>query len=142
MKEVLVFDVNETLLDVRAMAPPFEAALGDVALLPQWFGQMLRNSLVATVTRTYAPFHVQGVDALRLTAQRVGVDLSVWNALSLVEAMTELPPHPDVIPALDRFQSAGVRLATLTNSVPGIAEAQLRNAGLSQVVFDNVSVTS
>jgi 2-haloacid dehalogenase len=142
MSDVLVFDVNETLLNVRALAPRFEAVLGDAALLPQWFGQMLRNSLVATVTRTYAPFDVQGVDALRLTARRAGVDLSKPDAVTLVEAIAELPPHPDVIPALERFRAAGVRMATLTNSAPRIVEAQLPNAGLTEYVERSLSVES
>ena len=49
MNEALVFDVNETLLDLGALRLRFEEVLGDAGLLPQWFGQMLRNSLVATV---------------------------------------------------------------------------------------------
>ena len=140
MSDVLVFDVNETLLNVRALALRFEAALGDAGLLPQWFGQMLRNSLVATVTRTYAPFDVQGVDALHLTARRVGVDLSEPDAVALVEAMADLPPHPGVIPALQRFRAAGVRMVTLTNSAPRIVGAQLRNAGLTDYVERSLSV--
>ncbi len=132
MSEVLVFDVNETLLDMRAMRAGFEEVLGDATLLPQWFGQLLRNSLVATITETYAPFDVQGVAALQLTARRAGIDLSPEDGVALVARMEVLPPHPDVMPAMTRFREAGVRMATLTNSAPPVLEAQIRNAGLTE----------
>ena len=44
---ILVFDVNKTLLDVKALRPLFASVVGDEALLGPWFGMMLRNSLVA-----------------------------------------------------------------------------------------------
>ena len=132
MTEALVFDVNETLLDLGALRLRFEEVLGDAALLPQWFGQMLRNSLVATVTKTYAPFDAQGVAALRLTAQRAGIDLSLEDSDAVMGEMKELPPHPDVVPALRRLQEAGLRMATLTNSPPPVVEAQILNAGLGE----------
>ena len=107
MNEILVFDVNETLLDLGGLRSQFEKLLGDSSLLPQWFGQMLRNSLVATITKTYAPFDTQGVAALRMTAARAGVELSEDDAEELVAGMKRLPPHADVIPALQRFDEAG-----------------------------------
>ncbi len=131
MSEVLVFDVNETLLDLAALKLRFEKLFGDSSLLPQWFGQMLRNSLVATITRTYAPFDAQGVAALRVTAARAGIDLTGDDAADLVAGMRQLPPHPDVIPALQRLHDAGRRMATLTNSAPQTVKAQLDNAGLN-----------
>ncbi len=142
MTEVLVFDVNETLLDLGALRSRFEQVLGDAALLPQWFGQMLRNSLVATVTKTYAPFDVQGVAALRLTAQRAGIDLSLEDCGAVMGEMKELPPHPDVVPALRRLERAGFRMATLTNSPPPMVEAQIHNAGLDEFFERLLSVES
>ena len=140
MSEVLVFDVNETLLDVAALKLRFEKVLGDSSLLPQWFGQMLRNSLVATITRTYAPFDAQGVAALRVTAARAGIDLAGDDAAELVAGMRQLPPHPDVTPALQRLGDAGRRMATLTNSAPEAVKAQLDHAGLDGFFEQMLSV--
>jgi 2-haloacid dehalogenase len=44
--------------------------------------------------------------------------------------MLQLPPHPDVRDGLERLQSAGLRLAALTNSTAEVAQAQITNAGL------------
>lgn len=137
---LVVFDVNETLLDVRALLPRFESALGDGSLLPMWFGQMLRNSLVATVTATYAPFDVQGTDALVTVAARAGIEISWDDASEVVAGMTELPPHPEVEEGLSELLGAGCELVTLTNSSPEMVEAQIENAGLARYFSSLYSV--
>ena len=140
MDELLVFDVNETLLDVRAMAPAFEARFGDASLLPTWFAQMLRNSLVATVTGRYAPFHDQGTDALVTTALRNGHEISWDDAAAIVTGMKALPPHPDVVAGLTRLHDAGTRMIALTNSAPEYLAAQMAHAGLTDVFERLLSV--
>ncbi len=44
MASVIAFDVNETLLDLRALDAPFAALLGSAALRPQWFTRILPGS--------------------------------------------------------------------------------------------------
>ena len=56
--------------------------------------------------------------------------------------MRTLPPHPDARPALERLRSAGYRLAALTNSTTEVEEAQLRNAGLSDLFEKALSADS
>ena len=53
---VIAFDVNETLLDLRALDAPFTAAFGDALLRPQWFALMLQMSFVGGLTGTYVDF--------------------------------------------------------------------------------------
>ncbi|MBG7605952.1 MAG: haloacid dehalogenase type II [Actinobacteria bacterium] len=133
--KTIVFDVNETLLDLRAMQPRFDAAFGSTDLLAPWFGQLLRHSFVATLTDTYAPFDVLGVDALQLVAAKVGIDLSKDGAAHVVDGMRHLPPHQDVRPAITRLRDHGFRIATLTNSPPHLLTDQLANAEITDL-FD------
>jgi 2-haloacid dehalogenase len=52
--KLLVFDVNETLLDLSAMKERVAEALGGRGdLLPLWFTTMLQYSLVSTVGDNY-----------------------------------------------------------------------------------------
>jgi 2-haloacid dehalogenase len=44
---VYAFDVNETLLDVAALAPLFERIFGDGDAWRDWFAQMLSLAFVA-----------------------------------------------------------------------------------------------
>ena len=131
MATVLAFDVNETLLDLRALDPLFDDVLGDAALRPQWFATMLQLSFVGGLTGHYVDFSTAQRAALRMTAARVRKDLSTGAIETVVDAMRRLPAHRDVPQALTRLRDAGFRVTALTNSVLEVARAQLSNAGLS-----------
>lgn len=130
MQRVIAFDVNETLLDLRALEPVFERRLGDKALRPQWFQTMLQLAFVGTITGRYVDFTQAQHAALRVIAARGGLELEAEAAQEIVGAMRRLPPHPDVIPALDRLRDAGRTLISLTNSPLEVVEAQLSFAGI------------
>ena len=49
-RRVLVFDVNETLLDLTALDPEFERAFGTASARVQWFQAMLSSAFLATIT--------------------------------------------------------------------------------------------
>ncbi len=138
--KAIVFDVNETLLDLRAMRPRFEAAFGSADLLGPWFGQLLRHSLVATVTDAYAPFDVLGVDALQLVALKAEIALSDDGAAHVVNGMRHLPPHPDVRPAITRLREHGFCTATLTNSPLHLVSDQLANAEIADLFDTTMSI--
>ena len=127
---VLVFDVIETLLDLRALDPVFDAVLGDRAARQQWFQQMLQSALVATVTGAYRDFTQLGRAALEMTARRRGVELSPEDQQRILGTVRQLPPHTEVADGLARLRQAGFRMAALTNSTSEVAEAQLEHAGL------------
>jgi 2-haloacid dehalogenase len=134
---VIAFDVNETLLDLRALDEPFHQVFGDPALRPQWFAQMLQLSFVGGLTGEYVDFTTAQHAALRMLAERTGISLSDVQAASIVDAMATLPPHPEVPAALGRLHATSLSLVALTNSVQAVAEAQLVNAGLRDL-FDAV----
>ena len=130
MKDVIVFDVNETLLDLQALDPIFRRVFGDAAVRQEWFGLVVQSALVATITDAYVDFGTVGGGALDVTASRRGISLSDEDRAEILGGMLTLPPHPEVPESLERLRDAGLRLATLTNSTARVAEAQLLNAGL------------
>jgi 2-haloacid dehalogenase len=131
MPRVIVFDVNETLLDLTALDPPFERAFGRPGVRGEWFGQFLQSAFVSTITDTYSDFGTIGRAALEMVARRNGVDLAADDRDAILGTMRQLPPHPEVPGALERLRDTGLRLATLTNSTEAVATAQLTNAGLA-----------
>lgn len=130
MRRVIVFDVNETLLDVRALTPHFERVFGDAGALSQWFGQLLQTAFVVTLSGRYHDFGACGRHALEIVAQRRGVALAQEEIAAVADAIRSLPPHPEVRESLARLRDAGFRLATLTNSAPDALQQQMQNAGL------------
>jgi 2-haloacid dehalogenase len=129
---VLAFDVNETLLDLTGLDPLFEEVLGDRGRRVQWFTTMLQLSFVGGLTGSYVDFTTAQRAALRMIAAQAGRTLADTEVDEVVEAMSWLPAHPDVAPALDRLRSGDFRLVALTNSVLAVARAQLAHAGLAE----------
>lgn len=142
MKKMLVFDVNETLLDLQALDPHFERIFGSAAVRTAWFGTVLRNSLVSTITGIYQDFGSIAGTSLDMTAQQQNVQLSPEDRSAILGTIRNLPPHPDVVPGLEKLKSAGFRLFTLTNSPPQVVKAQLQNAKLFSYFEKSFSVDS
>lgn len=140
MKRVLLFDVNESLLDLRALLPHFERLFGDGQVLYQWFGQVLQSAMLTVVTDAYSDFGKVARGALDMVAARRGVALSEDDRSAIVGGMRTLPPHPDVLPAIEKLRAGGFRLASLTNSPTAVANAQLENAGLTAYLEKVISV--
>jgi 2-haloacid dehalogenase len=72
-----------------------------------------------------------------MVAEKRGVPLTEQDRQAVASGMRTLPPHPEVADSLMRLRDEGFRLATLTNSVQDVAEAQIENAGLSPL-FEQV----
>jgi 2-haloacid dehalogenase len=140
LARVLVFDVNETLLDLTALRDPFAQAFGDAAPLGEWFARLLHASLVATLTDSYEDFASIGRKTLEAVAARRGLDLPDADRAAILGTMLRLPAHPEVPDALSRLRSAGFPLATLTNSSPEMARAQLEHAGILELFGQVLSV--
>ncbi|HSJ84152.1 MAG TPA: haloacid dehalogenase type II [Acidimicrobiia bacterium] len=138
--ELVVFDVNETLLDLSPLRIDFEDVFGTAEPLGEWFARLLHGSLVSNHLGDYRAFGVIGVEALLQVAERHGVDLDEATATEVVTRLAILPVHLDVIPALERLLDAGFRTAALTNSSTKAANVQIENAGLHTFIQRVVSV--
>ncbi|GAA4506899.1 hypothetical protein GCM10023172_36730 [Hymenobacter ginsengisoli] len=128
----MIFDVNETLLDLRKLQLALNAEFESEFAFKQWFSLLLQYSLVDTVTEDYHDFGAIGDAGLDMLAQALGQPArSAARKQDLLGLMAELPPHPDVVPGLTAFQQAGFRMVTLTNSTASVGKKQLAYAGLS-----------
>ncbi|MEP7056595.1 MAG: haloacid dehalogenase type II [Caldimonas sp.] len=126
----MLFDVNETLLDIKPLQKAVADVLLDDAEAKLWFTTMLQYSLVMTVSDRYASFGDIGAAVLQMLARNRDITLKADDAKQVLSVIRKLPPHPDVKPALDLLKARGIRLATLTNSSQDVGEAQMRHAGL------------
>jgi 2-haloacid dehalogenase len=140
--KVLVFDVNQTLLDLNALRPHFKRVFGDGKVLDEWFSLLLHYSLVVTVTNAYADFGAVGKSVLEMLAGTKKIKLSPEDSAKILQGVLTMPAHQDVPEGLNRLRSAGFRMVTLTNSSPSAVKAQLQNAGLAQYFDESISVDS
>jgi 2-haloacid dehalogenase len=137
---LLVFDVNETLLDLEALAPHFERMFGEGSSLREWFAQVILYSEAITLSDNYVPFGELGSAVLRMLARTRGAQINDTDLQELKEAVAIMPPHPEVQGALVRLREAGFRLYTLTNNPKATCARQLEQAGISSLFEGQFSV--
>ncbi len=137
---LLVFDVNETLLDLDSLAPLFARLFGARAVLREWFAQMILYSGALTLAGDYADFGALGAAVLRMVAATHGTTVGDDDVSALKKAVAAMPAHPDVPAALTSLRAAGFRLFTLTNNPRATCEAQLQAAGLAEFFERNFSI--
>ncbi len=137
---IIVFDVNETLLDIDTLTPLFTRVFGKQRVLREWFAQLVLYSQTMTLSGLYTPFGELGVGALQMVADIRQVTLTDADINEFKERMSALPAHPDAAPALTRLRDAGFRLVTLTNSASSASPTPLEKAGLSQFFEQHFSI--
>lgn len=77
---VLLFDVNETLLDLTPLADSINAVLLDEHAAKLWFTTMLQYSLVMTVSEQHAALPEIGAAVLQMMARNYEVVLTSEDA--------------------------------------------------------------
>ncbi len=140
--KILVFDVNQTMLDLNALRPYFARAFGDGKALDEWFSLLLQYSLVVTVANAYADFGTLGRAVLEMLAKTRRIQVSPEDTTRILQGVLTLPPHPEVPESLKRLRAAGFRMVTLTNSSASAIKSQLKSAALAQYFDESISVDS
>lgn len=139
-RPILVFDVNETLLDLDHLCPLFDDIFGDGAVMRDWFAQLILYSQTLTITGLRSDFGTLAVAVLRMIGEIRGVAITERHADALRRTMGTLPAHPDAEAALVHLRDRGFRLVTLTNSPPSGGGTALDRSGLAQYFEASFSV--
>ena len=128
--KLIVFDVNETLLDLEPLRLKVNHALNNNFAFEIWFCKLLHYSLVETVTERYNDFSSIAAATLRMVAQSFEIDIPDTEITHILSHIKDLPPHSDVVEALTLLKKAGFKMVALTNGKQDVAEEQLENAGI------------
>ena len=91
MPRVIICDVNETLLDLRALEPHFKDVFGDGRVLQDWFANVLLYSEVATLAGPYAEF------------ASIGGAVSTWSRV-LVGSRSRRPDRSRILQGCSHFR--------------------------------------
>src|SRR6201996_6683020 len=74
--KVLLFDVNETLIDFESMTPLFERVLGDGRAMREWLGHLIMYSMTATLSGLYVDYFTLGQGLLKMVGDIHGVTVT------------------------------------------------------------------
>jgi 2-haloacid dehalogenase len=124
---VVLVDVFETMLRVDALRGRFV----DIGRSPDevslFFARTLRDGMALTLAGPAPPFLDVARAALRTLC---GPTTSAEAVEHVLDGLRELPPHPDVEPALRTLARARVPTYAFTHGSAAVASAALDRAGL------------
>src|SRR6201998_3910624 len=136
---LIVFDVNETLLDLQTMEPTFERIFGEKSAMRLWFADLILYSAALTVAGCYVPFTDIGAAVMKMLADTQGIRITDSDKEELSERFSTMPPHPEVPAALRKLRQAGFRLFTLTDNLLEVQTRQLEHGGIVDLFERRVS---
>lgn len=136
----VVFDCNESILDLTTITPVFERLFGNAAAMRLWFQELITYSQALTIANIYAPFTDIGGAVLDKIAATRSIKITPADRRELTDRFATMPPYPDVPPALRRLKEAGFHLYTLTDNTAAISGRQLIHAGLVDLFDRRFSV--
>jgi 2-haloacid dehalogenase len=139
-RPIIVFDVNETLLDLDTMSPIFERIFRDPAAMRLWFADLILYSEALTIAGVYVPFTDIGAAVLQMLAATRDITVSDADGAELTNRFASMPPHPEVPGALRRLRDHGFRLFTLTDNTLEISGRQLEHDGIIDLFERRFSV--
>ncbi len=132
-RPLIVFDVNETLLDLETMQPTFERIFGDKSAMRLWFADLILYSAALTVAGCYVPFTDIGAAVMKMLADTRGIKIDDADKRELTEKFSTMPPHPEVPAALRKLRNAGFRLFTLTDNLLEVQTRQLEHGDIASL---------
>lgn len=138
--KLLIFDVNETLLDMTPLRESVNEALSEIRGFDIWFPSLLQYSLVETITNNYYDFSEIAEATLKMTATSLGVELTEKQLKKTLSPITELTAYPEVEKSLEILKKNGFKLVALSNGKPKVLKEQLRFAKIDQFFDEVISV--
>jgi 2-haloacid dehalogenase len=127
---IIVFDVNETLLDFNVLTPVFVRIFDDPKMLREWFNQVVIYSEALTLVGQYTDSGAVGVAVLQMLAEIKDRKIAASDLSELKRLSGAMPTYPDTPDALARLKRAGFTLVTLSNNPTPSVEDQLSAAGI------------
>ncbi|MCP9199060.1 haloacid dehalogenase type II [Gramella sp. GC03-9] len=135
--KAIVFDVNETLLDLQKLKDSVDQVLEKKGAAEVWFTSLLHYSLVESIRDEYHDFSEIAAAVLKMQAEKDSKKLSEDHIKDTLAVVKDLDPYPDVLPGLQKLKEYGVKLIAFSNGKPDVLNAQLKNAGIA-TLFDEI----
>lgn len=135
--KLLIFDVNETLLDLAPLKQSINEALQNEMAFDIWFPTLLQYSLIETITENYRDFSEIAGATLKMVAYKLDIGLTEAKVKGILSPITKLPAYPEVAGSLESLKKNGFKLVALSNGKPQVVNDQLKFAKIHNL-FDKV----
>ncbi len=138
--KTIVFDVNETLLDLSNLKESINTSMQDERAADLWFSNLLHYSLVETVTSSYQDFSAIGKAVFKMIAENNNRKFSDDEVTEILKPTKSLKPHPDVSEGLSQCREEGYDLVAFSNGKPSVLQEQLYQADIDHYFSQILSV--
>src|SRR5580698_1905940 len=92
---VLIFDVNETLIDFESVHPLFERVFGDKRAMREWLSNLIMYSMTITLSGLHKDYWAIGGGCFEMVGKIHGIDIKPDDTEALRQAMKTMPAHRD-----------------------------------------------
>lgn len=140
--EAIIFDVNETLLNLEVLKNSINSALQNEYTADIWFSSLLHYSLVETLRGEYHDFSKIAAAVLKMESIKYDKQFTQEEIKKILSPVTKLKPYPDVIPGLGELKALGIKLIAFSNGKPSVLKKQLEFAEISSFFDKILSVDS
>lgn len=130
----VVFDVNETLVDLSGLRQVFDNLELPAYSLEWWFAALLRDGMALAASGEFGSFASLAGAALDEITVSSGRRASPGAVTSLLGAFSELSLHADVASAFERLAELEVPILALTNGSAATTRGFFERAGLDSLV--------
>jgi len=141
-RHTILFDINETVLNLNLLKPKFKHVFRDENVLALWFSSLLHSSTVCALSGVKSEFSTLAADMLNTIAARKNIKLTVQDRDDILSTFANLPAHNDIKPALNTLRNAGYQTVAFSNSSQALIEKQISNAELNDYFDQIISVES
>src|SRR6201992_3278349 len=88
---VLVFDVNETLINFESMNVLFERIFGEKRFMREWLGHLVMYSMTLTLSGLYKDYYSLGQGLLKMVGDIHKVKVTPEDIEAIRQAMLTMP---------------------------------------------------
>jgi 2-haloacid dehalogenase len=142
MIKTVLFDMNETLLDLSPLKENFGKHFEDKYVLNYWFAKLLHSSTVIGGMGEYADFGKLSEAALESVFLESDKELTEEIKADILGSFRKLPAYNDVPEALNLLRANDIKIISVTNSSYKMLKEQLTHSGLIDLFDSYYSVDS
>jgi 2-haloacid dehalogenase len=136
MIKAVLFDMNETILNLSLLHRNFDKSFDDKYVLKYWFTKLLHSSTVMGSMDEYIDFGKLSEAVLESLFYENGKSLTKETKSEILDSFKNLPAYDDVPKALKLLHDNNIKTIAVSNSSLVMIKEQLTNACIIEQ-FDN-----
>lgn len=128
--ELIVFDVYETLIDMRELEKKVNQLFNQRYAYTIWYNLFMEYCFVDNCIDQFNDFPSIAKATLQMAGETIGKDLGEQAISQVLDLLKQLPLHPEVQEGLSILNDEGFEIIALTNSPEKIVEERMERTGL------------